>query len=105
MRERLKRIDWKYVGTVVNLGVSAGVVATAVIFAAHGALGLMAHQSSAEPVKVEIVHEDGWDLVTGQEHADMVEAGVISADTVCKVSVPFGDTALTVCDNGHTEES
>lgn len=49
--------------------------------------------------------ESDWYPVTGQEHADMVEAGVIDSDTVCKVSVPFGDSALTVCDNGHTEES
>lgn len=103
--EQRSRIDWRYIGTVANLGVSVGVVATAVILAAHGVIGLVAHQSNDAPVKVEIVHEDGWDLVTGQEHADMVEAGVIDADTVCKVSVPFGDSALTMCDNGHTEES
>jgi hypothetical protein len=60
-----------------------------------------------QPVQVEIVNDDSrWYVVDGAAHADMVEAGVISPDTVCKVSVPFGnDTALTVCDNGYSEES
>lgn len=82
---------------VVLVGVSVWFLATMV--SGH-------NERADQPMRVEVVNDGSrWYEVDDASHADMVEAGVIESDTVCKVSVPFGDTAFTVCDNGYSEES
>lgn len=98
---------------------SASMVATAVITAplAGSALSEMIHGEPAVHLDIRTDHgsdDDSdsdttndveWFVVEGDSLADMIEAGVIDADTTCKVSVPDGDTAHTVCDNGYEEWS